>query len=286
VSTLQPLLGQIGSFASSIATGAANVVSWFLVIFLISYFLLVESEGIPGQVLNIKIPGYTQDFERIGDELNRIWNAFIRGEFLVVLISQVIYTILLGGLGLQFFLGLAVIASIGQLIPYIGAWVTWISFGLVALFQSNIPFNLPSGIYMIIVLAISMVANTLIDSIIRTKVMAENLKVHPALVLMGALIGVQLFGVIGIVIAAPVMASIKLILTYIIKKLSDQNPWKEFDIREPVEKAKWVKFTEEQWSRFLTWLRNFWGKSKDWIYRTWGKLKKHMKFKKDNKSDS
>ncbi|MDY6867209.1 MAG: AI-2E family transporter, partial [Chloroflexota bacterium] len=54
VSTLQPLLGQIGSFASSIATGTANVVSWFLVIYMVSYFLLVESEGIPGHVLNIK----------------------------------------------------------------------------------------------------------------------------------------------------------------------------------------------------------------------------------------
>lgn len=283
VSTLQPLLGQIGSFASSIATGAANIVSWFLVIFLISYFLLVESEGVPGKLLNIKIPGYSQDFKRIGSELNRIWNAFIRGEFLIVLVSQIIYTILLGSLGLQFFLGLAAIASIGQLIPYIGAWVTWISFGLVALFQSNPPLNLPSGIYMIIVLALSMIANTIIDSIIRTKVMAESLKVHPALVLMGALIGVQLFGVIGIVIAAPVMASIKLILTYVIKKLSDQNPWEELDTREPVEKAKWVKFTENQWSKILSWLRKLWQKFKAWVHRTWCKLKKGKQNKNKDK---
>jgi predicted PurR-regulated permease PerM len=283
VSTLQPLLGQIGSFASSIATGAANIVSWFLVIFLISYFLLVESEGVPGKLLNIKIPGYSQDFKRIGSELNRIWNAFIRGEFLIVLVSQIIYTILLGSLGLQFFLGLAAIASIGQLIPYIGAWVTWISFGLVALFQSNPPLNLPSGIYMIIVLALSMIANTIIDSIIRTKVMAESLKVHPALVLMGALIGVQLFGVIGIVIAAPVMASIKLILTYVIKKLSDQNPWEELDTHEPVEKAKWVKFTENQWSKILSWLRKLWQKFKAWVHRTWCKLKKGKQNKNKDK---
>ncbi len=286
VSTLQPLLGQIGGFASSIATGAANIVTWFIVIFLISYFLLVESEGIPGKVLNIKIPGYSQDFERIGSELNRIWNAFIRGEFLVVFISQIIYTILLGTLGLQFFLGLAVIASIGQLIPYIGAWVTWISFGLVALFQSNTPLNLPSGIYMIIVLALSMVANTIIDNIIRTKVMAEGLKVHPALVLLGALIGVQFFGVVGIIIAAPVMASIKLILTYIIKKLSDQDPWEELDTREPVEKAKWLKFIEERWSKIQSWLGSLWEKIKSKILNMWRKLRKRQGNKKEDESES
>jgi predicted PurR-regulated permease PerM len=189
----------------------------------------------------------------------------------------VIYTILLGAMGLQFFFGLAVIASVGQLVPYIGAWVTWISFGLVALFQSNTPFNLPSGIYMLIVLALSIVANTLIDNIIRTKVMSENLKVHPALVLMGALIGLQLLGVIGIVIAAPVMASVKLILTYLIKKLSDQDPWEELDTREPIEKAKWILFIEKQWTKFNDWLKELWKAIKDLIRKLWRKMKDKKK---------
>jgi predicted PurR-regulated permease PerM len=73
--------------------------------------------------------------------LNRIWSAFIRGELVVVLIAYVIYTIMLGIMGVQFYAGLAAIAAFGQLIPYVGAWATWISFGLVALFQSRIPFR-------------------------------------------------------------------------------------------------------------------------------------------------
>jgi len=258
VGLIQPLLGQVGSFASSIASGAATFITFFILILLVSYFLLAESTGIQSQVLNIKIPGYTHDFERISDELNRIWNAFIRGEILVVMISLVIYIILLGGLGVQFFLGLAVIAALGQLIPYVGAWITWISFGLVALFQPNIPFNLPSGVYMVIVLAVSMVFNNIIDNIIRTKVMADNLKVHPALVLMGALIGVQLFGVIGIIIAAPVMASLKLMLNYVIKKLGDRDPWEELDLDEPVKKAKWVKMLEKLWASIKQWFTKMW----------------------------
>ncbi len=60
---------------------------------------------------------------------------------------------------------------------------------------------------MIIVLAVSVVINNIIDNIIRTKVMANSLKVHPVVVLIGALIGVNLLGFIGIVIAAPIMAT-------------------------------------------------------------------------------
>lgn len=260
VRAIQPVLGRIGNFASSIATGAANIVTWLILILLISYFLLAESEGIPSRVLNIQIPGYSYDLERIGDELNRIWNAFIRGEILVVFFSLIIYTAMLGVLGVQFFFGLSVIAAIGQLIPYVGAWVTWISFGLVALFQSNIPYNLPPGIYMLIVLGVSMVINNIIDNILRTKVMAENLKVHPALVLIGALIGVQLFGFIGIIIAAPVMASFKLFLNYIINKLNDQDPWGNIDLREPIESPKWLQFVENKWDEVKKWIRQKWQK--------------------------
>lgn len=268
VGTIQPVLGRMGSIVGSFAAGAASTVSWMLLIFLVSYFLLSESEGISRQMIRINLPDYNQDLERMGDALNRIWSAFIRGEILVVLISLVIYTIMLGALGIQFFFGLALIAAIGQLIPYLGAWVTWITFGLVALFQSTTPFGLPSGIYMIIVLAVSMLINNIIDNIVRTSIMAENLKVHPALVLLGALVGVQLLGFIGIVIAAPVMASLQLLLNYVIKKLNDQNPWKDFELSKEKEKAKWLSFMEEKWSKIKQWFRERWQKIKHDVFRS------------------
>jgi len=260
VGMVQPLLGQLGSVAGSIATGAVSVVSWLILILLVSYFLLAESEGIQNQLLNINIPGYDSDLEHINSELKRIWSGFMRGQILVVFLSLLIYIVGLGVMGVQFFFGLALIAAVGQMIPYVGAWVTWISFGLVALFQPNIPFGLAPGIYMVIVLGVSMILNNIIDNILRTKVMAENLKVHPALVLIGALIGVQLFGFIGIIVAAPVMASLQLFLTYVIKKLSDQDPWAEMALTEPLEKRKWLSFLHEPWGKFTNRAVNTWRK--------------------------
>jgi hypothetical protein len=107
---------------------------------------------------------------------------------------------------------------------------------------------------MVLVLGVSMLINNIIDNILRTKVMSESLKVHPAVVLIGALVGVQLFGFIGIIIAAPVMASLKLLLDYIIKKLNDQYPWDEVDVTQPQTKHKWVSFIEQKWQRFKTWV--------------------------------
>ncbi len=260
VRIIQPVIGQFGSLVGSIAAGAMSIITWTVLIVLISYFLLAESRHSPDQAFFRSSAGTSKDIQRIGNDLNQIWNAFIPGELVVVLISYVLYMITLGVLGVQFFIGLAAIAAIGQLIPYVGAWVTWISFGLVALFQSNIPFGLPAGIYMIIVLAVSMIINNIIDNIIRIKVMASGLKVHPSLVLIGAIIGVQLFGVIGIVIAAPIMASFKLILIYVIRKLRDQDPFEVDETSETIEKTKWALWLDKTWLALKSWIVKHWNK--------------------------
>jgi predicted PurR-regulated permease PerM len=258
VSAIQPILGSLGSFVGSFAAGAASTISIIVVIMLIAYFLLAEAEGISHQLLSVKGGSFSKDLEHINLELSRVWNAFIRGEIVIMFISMLIYTATLGILGVQFFFGLSIVAAIGQLIPYLGAWITWISFGLVALFQNTTPFNLPSGIYMLIVLAISMLVNNIIDNIIRTKVMSQSLRVHPVLVLIGALVGVRLLGFIGIVIAAPIMASISLFTRYVVKKLNDQDPWEGLEIREPIKKAKWVLFLENVWEKVKNWFRKLW----------------------------
>jgi len=273
VSAIQPVLGQLGSVVGSVAAGAASTFTWMALIILISYFLLAESEGIPGRLFNINIRGYEEDLDRIGKELNRIWNSFIRGEILVVLLSLLIYSASLGILGIQFFFGLSLIAAIGQLIPYVGASATWIAFGLVALFQSNTPFNLPAGIYMLIVLGVGMIINTVIDNFLKTKVLAENLRVHPALILVGALIGVQLFGFIGIIIAAPIMASLQLFIHYLIRKMNDQDPWKDLDFPRTKEKPNWMRFIEEKWQQLKSWSGKLFNKVYRWFTKLFSKRK-------------
>jgi delta 1-pyrroline-5-carboxylate dehydrogenase len=72
--------------------------------------------------------------------------------------------------------------------------------------------------------------------------------------LVGALIGVQLFGFIGIVIAAPVVASLALLLHYVINKLNDQNPWKDYELQKIRNKSKIVIFLQQSWEKFNTWI--------------------------------
>lgn len=273
VGAIQPLLGQVGSVVGTVVGGAANIIFWIGLILIVSYFLLAESEGAESRFLNIRIPRYTDDVRRIGLELDKIWNAYIRGQIIVVVATIVLYTIFLGSMGIQFFFGLAVLAAVGHFVPYLGAWVTWITFFLVALLQGSTIFNLPAGIYALIIVGVSIVIDSMIDNFITPKIMSANLRVHPALVLVGAMIGLDFLGIIGIILASPVMATIKLFFTYILKKLTDQDPWEELDNREPKEKAKWVVWVEKQWQSFKKWLPKAWKETGQWLKQAGTNLK-------------
>lgn len=77
----------------------------------------------------------------------------------------------------------------------------------------------------VIIIAFALVIDNILDNILTPKVMGNALRVHPAGVLVMALIGSQLFGLIGIMIAAPFLATLKLIFHYVLSKLTDQDPW-------------------------------------------------------------
>ncbi len=221
----QPLLSNAGTLLGTVAGGAFSTIGWLFFILLVSYFILVESTGVTKRIFKFQIPGHSYDISRMGQELGKIWNSFLRGQLIVVFITIVIYTILLGVLGVRFFYVLALIAGIARFVPYVGAWVTWISYGLVALFQETNIFGLENIYFVLLVLVISIVVDTLIDNLINTRIMANTLKVHPAAVMFAVILGASLFGFIGVLLAAPVLASLQLFFTYILKKLLDIDPW-------------------------------------------------------------
>ena len=228
--TVQNLVGQLGSLLGQAASSAAVMFGWGFFIVMISYFVLAESKGAPEFLVNIKLPGYENDLKILEDQLNRIWNAFLRGQTLVTGLNIIIYTFVLGSLEVQYFYVLAVAAGIARIIPYLGAWVTWITFGLVAFFQGYTVFGMDPFPYALMVVAIAIISDTVMDNFITPRIMSSSLKVHPAAVMVAAIIGISWLGIVGVILAAPVLATLKLFGNYALMKLFDKNPWQDMDI--------------------------------------------------------
>jgi predicted PurR-regulated permease PerM len=225
LSFIQPLLGRTGDLVGTLAGGAVEVFGWSLFILTVSYFVMVESNGLREDLVKIEIPGYTEDLRKLGSALSRIWNAFLRGQIIIFVLAVGIYSILLPALGVRYSLGLALMAGLAKFLPYIGPAITWVVMGVVTFFQPFKPFDLNPLLYTIIVVVITLSVDQVIDTLITPRIMARTLKVHPAAVLVAALIAANLLGLLGVVIAAPFLATIMLLGRYVMRKMFDLDPW-------------------------------------------------------------
>jgi putative heme transporter len=132
-------------------------------------------------------------------------------------------------LGVHYFFGLALLAGLARFIPYVGPFVAWTSYGLVAFFQGSTIFGLSPVAYVALVVGCAWLTDVVMDNFVVPRLMSNALRVHPAAVMVSALVAFNLLGVIGMVLAAPVLATVKLFLEYLLAKMFDQDPWANLD---------------------------------------------------------
>jgi predicted PurR-regulated permease PerM len=225
LSFIQPLLGRTGNLVTTVAGGAAEIFGWTFFILIVSYFLMVESTGLQSDLIKVEVPGYNEDFRKLGSKLSIIWNSFLRGQIFIFVMSTLLYIVVLSIFGVRYAIGIAFLAGLAKFLPYIGPAITWVIMALVTYFQSPTPFGMQPLTYMLMVVITTTIIDWIIDNMIVPRIMAQALRVHPAAVLVTALIAANLLGIIGVVIAAPFLASILLIGRYTMRKMLDLNPW-------------------------------------------------------------
>lgn len=241
---VQPILGRAGGLLSAVASKTVSFVGWAFFILLVSYFILADMGRIPDNFAKLELPGYGGDISRLGRELSRIWNAFLRGQVILFTLTILVYLVVLAIVGLRYALGLALLAGLARFVPYVGPWVTWIVTILVAVFQKGNYFGLEPLYYAILVVGIAILIDQIFDNIISPRLMGQSLGVHPAAVLIAAIIAANLLGLIGVVLAAPVLASLTLILLYVTRKMLDLDPWPDPENDEQTVQYPWAKLGE------------------------------------------
>lgn len=251
--TLQPLLSQAGSLIGNFATGAAGLFGWILFVLLVSYFLLNESGQMAMRFVNIEIPGYGDDIRRAGIELRRIWDTFLRGQLLIVILVMITYSIVLTVMGIKFALGLAILAGLARFVPYLGQATVVITAGLVALLQGGNYFNLQPVFYALIIVATIFIIDFIFDNLVNPSLLGRTLGVHPAAVLISALVAAQLIGIIGLVLVTPVLATIKLMAHYVSRKMLDMDPWEDLKTTSSSTESPWQPISRrvKAWWRMI-----------------------------------
>jgi predicted PurR-regulated permease PerM len=257
---LQPVLSRTGDLVATLATGTASTVGWSIFILVVSYYLLNDLSKIAPSLESIVPEGYIYDARRIVGELGPIWNAFLRGQVTLAIIMGIVVWLTMWILGVRYPLVLGLLAGILEFIPILGPVIAGTVAVLVALFQPNPGLGLSPIAFAAVVLAASVLVQQLENHILIPRILGRHLKLHPAIIVIGALIAASLAGIVGLLLAAPAMATFKLIGRYISRKMFDLNPWPDPPTPpRPPPEYKWARWLRRRASALWA-ARGTWGR--------------------------
>ncbi len=222
---IQPLLSQASSLLSSLAGGAVELVGGIVFVFAVAYFVITDYTRVEGRLSNLVIPGYEGDLRRILQALANIWNRFLRGQMVMVFLAGVSMWLAMSILGVNFSLGLGLLAAIAKFVPIFGPLFAGAVAALVALFQPTNWLGMSPVTHALLVVIMQIVADQSLDYLVQPRVMGRSLNLHPAFILIGAIVAASLAGIIGLLLTAPAIATLMLLGRYIYRKMSDMSPW-------------------------------------------------------------
>lgn len=238
LSAVQPVLGQAGGIITTVATSVGSGLTWMFFVLAVSYLGLGEVRQGRSFFKEIQTTGMAYDIARMGRELSRIYNTFLRGQVLIALMVAFSSFLLMVILGVRNALLLGLLAGLAKFVPYVGPFAAGIVNALVAYFQPGGNYlGIEPFWYAVLIVVSAIALDQVFDSVVTPRLFGSTLGVHPAAVLIMALVLYRWIGILGLLLAAPVLASGQLLTRYITLKMLDQDPW-------PDEEEKLVPFSK------------------------------------------
>lgn len=200
------MLARTLSTVTGTVTGTIAVLVNALVIPILAYYLLVEFDDLLAR-LAAWIPArsrqYVVEKARTAD---RLIAGFLRGQLLIASILGVLYAFGFAVIGVDLSVGVGLLAGVMALVPYLG--------NVVALGSASILVALEFGFdwHLLAVLGWYAVVQNLEGFVLTPRIVGQSVGLHPGVVIVALLIGGDLFGFFGVLIAVPAAAVAKVFL--------------------------------------------------------------------------
>ncbi len=210
------LLGQFGN-AVSIGLTALTTLLQILLMFVVAFLLALDAHSVR-RVLRRLVPNdYRSDFDQIWRRVRRMLYGYVRGQIIVAGMIGILSGIGCAALGLPDAVALGLIAGITAIIPYLGPFIGALPAVLVGL-ASGGPFKalLVVGLYFLI--------SNVILNFVYPKVMGDAVRLPPLLVIVALIAGFSWAGILGMFVAVPLAATLRIVFDHIYPRLYEQKP--------------------------------------------------------------
>ena len=174
----------------------------------LTFFFLRDWDLLVARVGALVPRDHLETVSRLARESSGVLGAFLRGQFLVMIILGVMYGLGLWGVGLDLGILIGIIAGLLTFVPYLGP-ASGIILGCIAALVQYGDWE-----HIIGVLVVFGIGQVIESYWLTPKLVGDRIGLHPAAVIFAVLAGGQLFGFLGMLLALPVAAVVNVLLRY------------------------------------------------------------------------
>ena len=195
--------------------GILSAITTFILVLMISAFLLVDAGRIVRWFRNLVPAIYYQDFDNVIVLIDKGLNGAIRGQFMICIINGILTWVGLHLIDVKYPLLLGLLAGVMSLIPIFGSIISSIPIVIVALVSGDSGVDLVRGL---LILTWIIGIHLLEANVLNPKIMGTAAKIHPVLVIFAVVAGERTYGAVGALLGVPLFSAVQAVFLYLRQK--------------------------------------------------------------------
>ena len=185
---------------TSIGLNVAGILGALVLILITAYYMAIRPEPLVEGLVRLAPPPRREHVRYVLGRIRRSWIGWLEGVAIDMLVTGVMLYIALTIVGLDFAIFFAVLSALLVVVPYFGAIAGAIPPTLFALTDSPGKAALVLGAYILV--------QQLESNVTIPIIMAQRVRLHPAVIAIGVVVVGQLFGFVGLFVAVPILSLI------------------------------------------------------------------------------
>jgi predicted PurR-regulated permease PerM len=247
--TVQNLLLGFGAGAGQVIRGVAEAVVVLGLAPVLALYILIDLERFKANALEVTPPKHREEFAFVSGQVGTALSSFVRGQLLVAIIVGFASSLGMWLIDLPFWLLIGIIAGFLNLIPFLGPVVGGALAALVALLNGDVTQAIWAVLIMI---AIQQLDNHVVTPLVqRTRV-----NLSPLVIVLALIIGGSVAGLLGVLVAVPMTAAIRIIVGHLWRTRVLGETWGEasqhmIEYTEPPDRIAGIRRRHPNQSRLF-----------------------------------
>lgn len=207
---------EVVKIGRDIVAGVSRFFFIFGLTLMLAAYTMLTRDKIVGFFASFTRPSSRPSFYSLLERIDRGLSGVVRGQLIICLVNGVLSAIGFAIVGLKYWPVLALVATVFSLIPIFGSILSSIPAVILGLTQS---FGTAVFVLVWIVGIHQLEANLL-----NPKIMGDQAKIHPLLVIFSLLVGEHFFGVMGALLAVPVISITQSVFIHVRQRVQAADP--------------------------------------------------------------